>query len=309
MLPLNSPRDERCWRADFGGDRFCEAGVDVVTMWWDRLNYSAMAHQTYRNKLSDKGFSLSLCHVYKAFWLCGSFFLSLLLLFLSLYLFISQLDSTQLISIAFLYNTQKPHKRSLTVRFFRTYSFHESDWKKGKKRNPLLSMATAIETQYTAINLKKHFFTSIDYLNLPLFMLSRASSLRKHLQFEHPIEKFCGKKIHGEFGVFEESEFDKHIYMFIWSRIFHRGAHTFDQHWKPKPKPNPFVVTFHKSQPRKSKNDKCLHCGFGVHHQRHNSQEVTYVPAIEGGRRGCERCLVGHCMHNVEHKSKYLSGR
>lgn len=91
-------------------------------------------------------------------------------------------------------------------------------------------MATAIETQYTAINLKKHFFTSIDYLNLPLFMLSRASSLRKHLQFEHPIEKFCGKKIHGEFGVFEESEFDKHIYMFIWSRIFHRGAHTFDQH-------------------------------------------------------------------------------
>lgn len=56
-------------------------------------------HQTYHNKLSDKGFSLSL-------WPCLQSFLALWLFFRR------TIYSSQLVSIAFLYITQKPHKQA-----------------------------------------------------------------------------------------------------------------------------------------------------------------------------------------------------
>lgn len=87
------------------------------------------------------------------------------------------------------------------------------NWKKGEKRNPLLSMATTIETQYTAINLKKHFFTSIDYLNLFSFYPRSRALAHSANNFNLNIQlKICVKK---KYWIFEGIEFDQNIYMFI----------------------------------------------------------------------------------------------
>lgn len=86
-------------------------------------------------------------------------------------------------------------------------------------------MATTIETQYIAINLKKHFFTRIDYLNLSLFILVRASLHPQTASISTFSIEICGEKIHGKVLNFRGNVVRQKIFTCLVYSLVHPHTH------------------------------------------------------------------------------------